>query len=535
MLHHISMRQKIFVMVAVMSGLFLAALDQSIVGTALPKIVNQFHGLSELSWVVTAYLLSSTITIPISGKLSDIFGRRKMLLTGILIFVIGSMFTGLSWNMTSLIIFRAIQGIGGGILFSSAFAVIGDLFTPAERPKWQGIIGAVWGLSSVVGPLLGGFLTDHASWRWCFYVNVPFGIIAFALIFMYLPTILAKGAQKKIDFGGAALIAAGLASLLLVLNLGGDKFAWSSMQSYGLFALGFALLGYFVYWESRHEDPIIPLMIFKNTIFRVSIIMLFLVGIAMFGAIIYLPLFAQVVQGASATNSGIILLPLVFSLALTSVASGQIVARTGKYKKIAILGAFLMTGSLFWLSTISANTSHLQLIIRMIPLGIGIGITMPLFTLIIQNAFEQKFLGVVSSSSQLFRGIGSVVGVALMGTYLNSQLNTKLGSLSNSTFAQTMSSSGHPVTNLNANGLQQLLSPVNQTSILSNISKAPNHVELTNSFQSFIESARTALATSLTHVFLVGACVLVIACVTVFFLREIPLRKHADSKPMSPE
>ena len=263
--------------------------------------------------------------------------------------------------------------------------------------------------------------------------------------------------------------------------------------------------------------------------------MLFLVGIAMFGAIIYLPLFAQVVQGASATNSGIILLPLVFSLALTSIASGQIVARTGKYKKIAITGAFLMTGSLFWLSTISANTSHLQLIIRMIPLGIGIGITMPLFTLIIQNAFEQKFLGVVSSSSQLFRGIGSVVGVALMGTYLNSQLNTKLGSLSNSAFAQTMSKAGHPVTNLNANGLQQLLSPANQTSILGNISKAPNHAELTTSFQSFIESARTALATSLTHVFLVGACVLVIACITVFFLKEIPLRKHTGSKPIAAE
>ena len=531
MLHHISMRQKIFVMVAVMSGLFLAALDQSIVGTALPKIVNQFHGLSELSWVVTAYLLSSTIAIPISGKLSDIFGRRKMLLAGILIFVIGSMLTGLSWSMTSLIAFRAIQGIGGGILFSSAFAVIGDLFTPAERPKWQGIIGAVWGLSSVVGPLLGGFLTDHASWRWCFYVNVPFGIIAFGLIFVYLPTIIAKGAEKKIDFGGATLIAAGLAALLLVLSLGGDKFAWGSMQSYSLFALGFALLGYFVYWESKHEDPIIPLMIFKNGIFRVSIIMLFLVGIAMFGAIIYLPLFAQVVQGASATNSGIILLPLVFSLALTSIASGQIVARTGKYKQIAIFGAFLMTGSLFWLSTISATTSHFQLAIRMIPLGIGIGITMPLFTLVIQNAFEQKFLGVVSSSAQLFRGIGSVVGVALMGTYLNHQLNTKLEALSGSSFAQSMSNGGHPATNLNANGLQQLLSSSNQAEILGNIAKSPNHTQLAGSFQSFIESARSALATSLTHVFFVSACVLVIACIAVFFLKEIPLRKHSDSKP----
>ena len=532
MLHQISMRQKIFVMVAVMSGLFLAALDQSIVGTALPKIVNQFHGLSELSWVVTAYLLSSTIAIPISGKLSDIFGRRKMLLAGILIFVLGSMLTGLSWNMTSLIFYRALQGIGGGILFASAFAVIGDLFTPAERPKWQGIIGAVWGLSSVVGPLLGGFLTDHASWRWCFYVNVPFGIIAFALIFMYLPTILAKGTEKKIDFGGAFLIAAGLAALLLVLSLGGDKFAWNSLSSYGLFGLAVAFLGYFIYWEGRHEDPIIPLMIFKNGIFRVSVIMLFLVGIAMFGAIIYLPLFAQVVQGASATNSGIILLPLVFSLALTSIASGQVVARTGRYKAIAILGAFLMTGSLFWLSTITAHSSHLQLIIRMIPLGVGIGITMPLFTLIIQNAFEQKLLGVVSSSAQLFRGIGSIVGVALMGTYLNHQLNVKLQSLNDSPFVQAMAKSGHPVTNLNANGLQQLISPTNQTTILGQIAKSPEHSQLTSSFYSFIETARGALATSLTKVFFVSACVLIIACVTVFFLKEIPLRKHNDQKPL---
>jgi MFS family permease len=349
---------------------------------------------------------------------------------------------------------------------------------------------------------------------------------------MYLPTILAKGAEKKIDFGGAFLIAAGLAALLLVLSLGGDKFAWSSLSSYGLFGLAVAFLGYFIYREGRHEDPIIPLMIFRNGIFRVSVIMLFLVGIAMFGAIIYLPLFAQVVQGASATNSGIILLPLVFSLALTSIASGQVVARTGRYKAIAILGAFLMTGSLFWLSTITAYSSHLQLIIRMIPLGVGIGITMPLFTLIIQNAFEQKLLGVVSSSAQLFRGIGSIVGVALMGTYLNHQLNVKLQSLNDSPFVQTMAKSGHPVTNLNANGLQQLISPTNQTTILGQIAKSPEHSQLTSSFYSFIETARGALATSLTKVFFVSACVLIIACVTVFFLKEIPLRKHNDQKPL---
>lgn len=532
MLHHISKREKIIVMIAVMSGLFLAALDQSIVGTALPTIVREFNGLNELSWVVTSYLLLSTITVPIAGKLSDIFGRRKVLLAGIMIFVVASMLTGAAWSMASLIAFRALQGLGGGIIMSSAFSVIGDLFTPAERPKWQGVFGAVFGLSSVAGPLLGGFLTDSVSWRWCFYINVPIGIIAFILIAKYLPTIIQKGARPSIDYRGAALLSAGLSTMLLAFTWGGGEYAWGSWQIISLLAAAVAFTAIFLRHEGTHDNAILPLSIFKNSIFRVSAVMLFLVGIAMFGAIIYLPLFAQTVLGTSATNSGIILLPMVLAMVATSLVSGQLISRTGKYKIAAIIGTFMTTAALFWMATLGAHSSQADLVARMVPLGLGLGIMMPLFNLVVQNAFPQKMLGVASSSTQLFRGIGSTVGIALMGTLLNHTLNSKIEQMQGSSFVQYLQNKGQV---LDANSLQQLLSVDNQKTAEQAIASMPvaQQESAMASYHQFVSLGQDALASSITNVFLAGAMVLVAACVLVFFLKEIPLRKTMDQPELS--
>ncbi len=347
------------------------------------------------------------------------------------------------------------------------------------------------------------------------------------MIYILLPTIIAKGVRTGIDYRGAALLAAGLGSLLLGFSWGGTQYPWGSWQIIGLLSTAAVLIGLFIRNEARHHDPIIPLDIFKNSIFRVSSIMLFLVGIAMFGAIIFLPLFAQTVQGASATNSGIILLPMVLSLTITSVVSGQITSRLGTYKKMAIFGTFVTTGALFWFATLSATSSYADLIIRMIPLGIGIGIMMPLFNLIVQNAFPQKLLGVVSSSVQLFRGVGSTIGVALMGTLLNFTLTKQITSLSGNNFAEQLQNHG---IKLDANTLQQILSADGKQQAMAQIAKLPEATQVgaTQAYNAFVSGGQHAIAVAVSHVFLASGIVLVIACVAVFFLKEIPLRRTIE-------
>lgn len=491
----IAKSKKIIVMIGVISTMLLAALDQTIVATAMPRIVQELHGLEHLSWVFTAYLLASTTIVPIAGKLSDLYGRKTFYTVSIIIFLIGSILSGLSQNMTQLIIFRGIQGIGGGAVMANSFTIIGDLFPPRERGKWQGMLGGVFGLSSVIGPLVGGWLTDNVSWRATFYVNMPVGVLALGLIFFLMPKISSNIKNKSIDYLGSIALTVGLVTLLLGFVLGGSQFTWSSSQIIFLFLTSIVSFIVFASVEQKAREPILPLSLFRNSIFSVSMLIIFLIGVAMFSTILYIPLFAQIVLGISATNSGTVLTPLMLGLISSSVITGQIVSRTGKYKLLTMLGLAIIPIALYWLSGINPQTTQGELILRTVLVGIGLGITMPVFTIVVQNAFDHSRLGVVTASTQLFRAVGGTVGVGIMGVILNNSLSGKLGELPN--FARE---------SFDVNKLQNLLS--RQTG----------------------ENMREILASSIGEVFFIGSLILLIAFTASFFLKEIPLRKTHEKR-----
>ncbi|HUC86950.1 MAG TPA: MDR family MFS transporter, partial [Candidatus Saccharimonadales bacterium] len=401
-------------MISVMFGLLLAALDQTIVVTAMPRIVQDLNGLQHLTWVFTAYLLASTVTVPIYGKLGDMYGRKKFFMGAIVIFLIGSALSGQAQSMGELIAFRALQGVGGGALMANSFAIIGDLFVPAERGRWQGLFGAVFGLASVIGPLLGGFLTDNYSWRWVFYINLPIGLIALFLIAGYMPTIPGRSQGRKIDFLGAGLLATALISFLLAVTWGGTQYAWHSAQIISLLVGSAIAAAVFLLAERRASEPILPLHLFRSRVFNVSMIAIMLSAMGMFGGILYIPLFAQYVIGESATNSGTILAPMMAGLIVTSIGAGQVMSRTGRYKALAVGGMAIVVVAMYWLAHLSPSTTQLGLISRMLVMGAGLGMTMPVFNLAVQNAFSQADLGVATASTQLFRNIGGTIGTAVM-------------------------------------------------------------------------------------------------------------------------
>lgn len=543
MMHHLETKQKVIIMIAVMSGLFLAALDQTIVGTALPKILSEFNALKELSWVVTAYLLTSTITVPIAGKMSDLYGRRKLLLTGIVVFVIGSLLCGTAQNIYELIAYRGLQGIGGGILFSTAFTIIGDLFTLRERGRWQGIIGAVFGLSSLVGPLLGGYFTDaHSffgiatSWRWAFLINVPVGIAAFGLIARYLPTFISKK-DEVVDYLGAGLLAVTLGSLVIACSLGGTAgWEWASFKIIGLLSAAVLGLVAFLWTELRAKDPIIPLSLFKNPVFSIICALMLLFGVAFFGAIIYVPTFAQQILNFSATNSGIILLPMILALTAGSLVMGQIVHRTGRYKVIIIAGLAISALGVLSLATLTTTSSYWDLAWRMALTGIGMGMAMPMFNLAAQNTVPMEQLGVATSSVQLFRSIGATVGLAILGGVMNNTLSQKLAGIQSQQFVQmaNQQGQGQQFANFDINSIQGFLSPQAQASISHQLSTLPAQIQqtATNALHGFVGFLQSALASSITQMFMISAVIMAIAFVVSFFLKETPF-KHSD-QPESP-
>ncbi len=426
--HHagedLSKRAKQGIVVAIMLALFLGALDQTIVGTALPRIITELNGANLYTWVVTIYLLASTVTVPIYGKLSDMYGRKPLLLIGVGLFLVGSALAGLSQNIEQLIIFRGIQGLGAGALFPIALATIGDLFSAQERGRYQGLFGAVFGLSSLVGPALGGWLTDTFSWHLIFYVNLPIGLLSIAIILLELPTIKGRPNQK-IDFLGAIVFAAGIIPVLIGLtNVQSNAFATPEVA--GLISAGLAILCLFLFIEAKAAEPIIPLELFKNRTFAAAAAATFFASFGFFASIIFLPRYFQAVLGETATNSGYATLPLLLGVIISSISAGQMVARRGRYKSL-ILGAIVLVtlGSLL-LTNIKADTDPWVLRGWMFLAGLGVGPTLSVFTIVVQNAVPFKFLGAATSNLTFFRQVGGSVGLAIVGSYFGGQLTTTI-------------------------------------------------------------------------------------------------------------
>jgi EmrB/QacA subfamily drug resistance transporter len=413
---------------ALMLGMFLAALDQTIVSTALPTIVGDLGGLDHLSWVVTSYLLASTVSTPIYGKVGDMLGRKPVFLAAILIFLAGSMLSGLSQSMSELIGFRALQGIGAGGLMVGAQAIIADIVPPRQRGRYMGLIGSVFAVASVAGPLLGGFLVDNLSWRWVFYVNMPVGALAVLIVVtrlhLHTPTI-----RHRIDVLGATVLSAGVAALIMLTTWGGNEFAWGSPTIVGLGVAGVGLLAFFVWWEGRASEPILPLSLFRSSVFGVANAMGFMIGMAMFGAIIFIPLFLQIVYGASPTSSGLRTLPLMAGLLTASIASGRAISRVGRYKVFPIAGTAILVVGMFLLSLLDEHTAPWVASVYMLVVGVGIGLVMQVLVLVVQNDAKPQQIGVATSTATFFRSVGGSFGVAIFGEIFASRLADRLAKL----------------------------------------------------------------------------------------------------------
>lgn len=524
--HALPRRELVLTVFGLMLGLLLAALDQTIVGTAMPRIVAELHGFEHYAWVTTAYLLTSTAVVPISGKLSDLYGRKLFLLGSAAGFVLTSALCGLSQDMTQLIVFRGLQGIPAGVLTSVVFTVISQIFPPAERGRIQGLFTGMFGLASIVGPLLGGYLTDNLTWRWVFYVNLPVGMVALLVLWFSFPDIRPSRRDRPIDYLGAVTLVAGVVPLLLALSWGGNDYAWNSPMILGLITVALAMLGLFIFIDSRAAEPIIPLSLFRNPIIATSILALMLMATGMFGAILFVPLYIQAVLGTSATQSGTVMMPMTAVMIVSSIVGGQLISRTGHYKIFGLYGMTVMAIGMFLLSGMGPDTDYATVVRNMLIVGMGLGPTMPVFTLSAQNAVSMNQLGVVTSLTQFSRSIGSTLGVAVFGALLTNRFvpafqTALVDEVREAIPAQQLAQFQNP---------QVLLNPqAAETMRQATTSLGPQGAQI---YEGLLAAIRVALVAALHDVFLLGALLAALGAIVAIFMKELPLRKsNATPQP----
>ncbi|WP_194544698.1 MDR family MFS transporter [Paenibacillus sp. JZ16] len=516
-MEHLTLKRKVSIMIAIMAAMFFAAINQTITSTAMPRIIAILDGMDYYTWTINIYLLTSTIATILVGKLSDMFGRKPFILIGILFFMLGAFLTGTSTDVYQFIIYRGIQGIGAGIIQSTAFMSVGDLFPPRERGKWMGLMTAVFGFSSVLGPTLGGYLVDNIEWRWLFWIFLPLGVVAFIMIWTLFPKVERKPGQS-IDYLGSLFLTTSIVPLLLAFSWAGTEYAWGSPQIIGLIAASVVSAFIFILVEMKAKEPVLPLSLFKNSVVTVSNLIGFFMNFGLMGAMIYISFYVQGVLGISPTYAGYVTIPMSIFMMGTSAIAGQLIAKSGKYKRYALLGVPIMMVGMgimvfmdnIWLTVVST-----------IIFGIGLGLGMPVFSLATQNAVPHNELGVATASSQLFRNLGGTIGIAVMGTVMSNNLTKNLKEALQSTNAPDFST-------VDPQLAQQMLSFANPQTLMNKPlieqTQASLPADVQSLFAQMIDSIRDALGNTLSMVFLTGTLVLVVALLLVFFLKEIPLR-----------